>query len=87
MTQKNTANCPYSCDKSEVIDQTAQGVIDLKTIVDRIDRALQGDEYHPNGLVGQRAKDHKRIVRIERFIWSVSGGVTVGFAVFKLFIQ
>ena len=80
MSPENTTSCPYSWDKSEVIDQTAADVKDIK-------EALKGSDYHPNGLIGQRAKDHKRIVRIERFIWMMSGGVTVGFAVFKLFIQ
>lgn len=80
MVQKSTTICPYSCDKSEVID-------DIQTTVNRIDGALRGDKYHPDGLIDQRASDHKRIVRIERFIWTVSGGFTIGLAVFKLFIQ
>lgn len=80
MSKENITSCPYSCEKSGVID-------DIKTTVDRIDGALRGDIYHPEGLIEQRSKDHRRIVRIERFIWTVSGGVTVGFAVFKLFIQ
>lgn len=80
MALKDTPTCPYSCEKSDVID-------DIKVTVDRIDGALSGDRYHPEGLIAQRAKDHKRIVRMERFIWTVSGGATMGFAVFKLFIQ
>jgi len=80
MAPENTPSCPYSCEKSGVID-------DIKVTVDRIDGALRGDRYHPEGLIEQRAKDHKRIVRIERFIWTVSGGITVGFAIFNLFIH
>jgi hypothetical protein len=80
MPQDNIPSCPYKCSESKTIES-------IKTTVDRIDRALQGDEYHPNGLVAKREKDHKRIVRIERFIWTVSGGFTVGFAIFKLFVQ
>jgi len=84
MTSESTNSCPYECSKSDVIDQTAEDIQSLKITVDRIDRALQGDEYHPNGLVRQRVKDHRRIVRIERFLWTAGGAVSVGILIFKV---
>lgn len=59
-----------SCDKSDVIDTTATDVKEIKV-------ALLGDQYRPNGLVSQRAKDHKRIVRIERILWTAAGAGSV----------
>ena len=80
MAPENTNSCPYECSKSEVID-------DIKTTVDRIDDALCGDAYHPEGLIEQRAKDHKRIVRIERLLWTAGGAVSVGILIFKVFLS
>ncbi len=77
---KSANSCPYQCSKSDVIDA-------IKTTVDRIDGALRGDEYHPEGLIEQRTKDHKRIVRIERLLWTAGGAVTILLIVFKVFIS
>lgn len=75
----NSPSCPYECSKSDVIDDMAQDVRDIK-------HALKGDEYHPNGLIGQRNKDHKRIVRIERLLWTAGGAVSVGLLIFKVLL-
>jgi len=54
------------CDKSAVIDQTAQDVDEIKAF-------LLGDEFHPEGIKQKTARNTKRILRIERTLYIATG--------------
>ena len=67
MAPENTC---IPCDKSAVIDQTAQDVDEIKAF-------LLGDEFHPQGIKQKTASNTKRIVRVERMLWIASGAGAV----------
>jgi hypothetical protein len=65
------------CDKSDVIDQTAKNVAEIKD-------ALLGDEFHKVGLIEKVSRHHTRITRIERIIWIGSGVAMVVVFILKV---
>ncbi|KKN85539.1 hypothetical protein LCGC14_0278620 [marine sediment metagenome] len=76
MAPNNTCT---TCEKSSVIDQTAKDVDEIKAF-------LLGDEFHPDGIKQKTARNAKRILRIERIMWTVSGAVAVIIFILKVII-
>ncbi len=60
------------------IEQTAQDVKEIKV-------GLLGNEYQ-EGMLDVVRHTKKRVSRIERVLWTASGGVIVGFAIFKIIV-
>lgn len=63
-------NTCLTCEKSDVIDQTAQDVDEIKAF-------LLGDEFHPEGIKQKTARNTKRILRIERTLYIATGAGAV----------
>lgn len=74
MAPENTC---LTCEKSEVIDQTAKDVDEIKAF-------LLGDEFHPEGIKQKTASNTKRIVRVERILWIASGAGAVILFILKV---
>jgi len=66
------------CEKAREIEDIAKDVREIKV-------GFLGNEYQ-EGMrdVVQRTK--KRVSRIERVLWTASGGVIVGFTIFKIIV-
>ena len=76
MAPENTCT---TCEKSDVIDQTAKDVDEIKAF-------LLGDEFHPEGIKQKTASNTKRITRIERTLWIASGAGAVILFILKVVI-
>lgn len=74
MAPENTC---LTCEKSEVIDQTAKDVDEIKAF-------LLGDEFHPDGIQQKTARNARRILRIERTLWVASGAGAVILFILKV---
>jgi hypothetical protein len=66
------------CEKAKEIDETASDVKEIKV-------GLLGNEYQ-EGMFDVMQRTKKRVSRIERVLWTASGGVIVGFAIFKIIV-
>ena len=79
MTKEQLHTCPQ-CTKSDVIDQTAQDVTEMKSDMTLVKNSILGDKFHPIGIIAKQAKDHVRISRLERVVYM--GSVAVGLVAF-----
>jgi len=81
------------CDKADVIDQTAldvttlkESMLELKHGQIELKNAIVGDEFHPDGIRQKVDKHHRRILRIERIIWTCAGGAAVVIFILKVIL-